>query len=570
MMIKSILQLFRKNRISKNGHLATHRRLEASAIFNAAMRQAETRQQALDILLDQSLQAFSADAVGVYQTQDNSLVFAEGRGLTVEPPSRLPADGSHVLGRSLYLGRILKFTTKGKTEKDCDFCIFLHQQGMNSLIISPLQISQKAVGVLYIAFHRLIKLQPDDEQLLHAFSEAAGNTIHRFVVTEQLEQTVSNRNLELSLLYDLMEIPGQISEMDVLLRTSLNRILEATNSSIGAIHFLDPTDQKLKLAISEQFSDEFQKYLAIAGFSDKLWTHAFLEQEIVQLKNVPDSSSPENPNLKRRHWMYLGVPIRSKNKTIGILSLFSQSDRILSPWVSQMVTSATNVLGLTIENFYFRKHAEDVVILNERQRLARNLHDSVSQSLYALVISADVSEKLLRIKDFPGLRQQLRDLGKVALQGLKEMRLMLYEFRPASLDGGGLVKALEQRLNTVESRAGINTNLSIDGDYDLPPQMEQEIYQIIIESLNNSLKHAEASEVSLEIHKDLGTIYIEIRDNGLGFDQSTSQSSGGMGMTSMRERAQILGGKLSVASKPGGGTRVKLEAPLTRADVLKE
>jgi len=520
--------------------------------------------------LDQSSQAFSADAVGVYQVQDNSLVFADGRGLTVEPPARLPADASHVLGRSLYLGRILKFTTKGKTEKDCDFCIFLHQQGMNLLIISPLQISQRAVGVLYIAFRRRIKLQSDDEQLLHVFSEAAGNTIHRFFVTDQLEQTVNNRNLELSLLYGLMEIPGQISEMDALLRTSLNRILEATNCTIGAIHFYDSTDQKLKLAISEQFSDEFQNYLAIYGFSENLWTRTFLEQEMVQVRNVPDSSSPENPNLKRRYWIYLGVPIRSKNKTIGILSLFSQSDRILSPWVTQMVTSATNVLGLTMENFSFRKHAEDVVILNERQRLARNLHDSVSQSLYALVISADVSEKLLRIKDFPGLRQQLRDLGKVALQGLKEMRLMLYEFRPASLDAGGLVKALEQRLNTVESRAGINTNLSVDGDYDLPPQMEQEIYQIAIESLNNSLKHAEASEVSVEIHKESGMIYLEIKDNGLGFDQTTPQTTGGMGMDSMRERARILGGKLSVSSIPGKGTRIQLEAPLTRADVLKE
>jgi len=570
MNIKPRWLQFRKKATSQDGSLVKGHRLEASAMFNAAMRQAESRQQALSILLDQSSQAFSADAVGVYQVQDNSMVFADGRGLTVEPPARLPADASHVLGRSLYLGRILQFTTKGKSEKDCDFCIFLHQQGLNSLIISPLQISQRAVGVLYIAFRRRIKLQPDDEQLLHAFSEAAGNTIHRFFVTEQLEQTVSNRNLELSLLYDLMEIPGQISEMDVLLRTSLNRILEAANCPIGAIHFMDPTDQKLKLSISEEFSDDFQNYLAVSGFSDNLWTRAFIEQEIVQVRNVPDGSSPENPNPKRRYWMYLGIPIRSKNKTIGILSLFSQSDRILSPGVTQLLSSATNVLGLTVENFYFRKHAEDVVILNERQRLARNLHDSVSQSLYALVISADVSEKLLRIKDFPGLRQQLRDLGKVALQGLKEMRLMLYEFRPASLDAGGLVKALEQRLNTVESRAGINTNLSVDGDYDLPPQMEQEIYQIAIESLNNSLKHAEASEISVEIHKESGMIYLEIKDNGLGFDQSTPQTSGGMGMDSMRERARILGGKLSVSSLPRKGTTIQLEAPLTRADVLKE
>jgi len=350
----------------------------------------------------------------------------------------------------------------------------------------------------------------------------------------------------------------------------LNRILEAANCTIGVIHFTDPTDQRLRIAISEQFSDEFRNYLVISGFSDNLWTRAFLEQEMVQVRNVPDSSSPENPNPNRKYWVYLGIPIRSKNKTIGVLSLISQSDRILSPWVTQMLTSATNVLGLTVENFYFRKHAEDVVILTERQRLARNLHDSVSQSLYALVISADVSEKLLRIKDFPGLRQQLRDLGKVALQGLKEMRLMLYEFRPASLEAGGLVKGLELRLNTVESRAGINTTLSVDGEYDLPPQMEQEIYQIAVESLNNTLKHAEASEVSVELHKDTDKIYLEVKDNGLGFDQSTSQTSGGMGMDSMRERARILGGKFTIFSVPGKGTMIQLEAPLTRADVLKE
>lgn len=539
-------------------------------MFNAAMRQAESRKQALNVLLDQSMQMFLADSVGVYQLQENSLVFADGRGLTIEVPATLPADASSVLGRSLYLSRILSYSTEGRTKADCDFCIFLHQQGMKFVIIIPIQISQRAVGVLYIALRRKIKILPEDEQLLSAFSEATGNTIHRFVVTEQLEQTVTNRNLELTLLYDLMEIAGKTSEMDALLRTSLNRILETANCAIGVIHFFDPAEQKLKMAISEQFSEEFQNYLAISGYSDNLWTRAFLEQEMVQVKNVPDCSLPEIPNPNRKYWVYLGIPIRSKNKTIGVLSLMCQSDRILNPSVTQMLTSATKVLGLTVENFYFRKHAEDVVILNERQRLARNLHDSVSQSLYALVISADVSEKLLRIKDFSGLRQQLRDLGKVALQGLKEMRLMLYEFRPASLDIGGLVKALELRLSTVESRAGIHATFSADGEYDLPPQMEQEVYQITIESLNNSLKHAEASEVSIDIHKGTEKIFLEIKDNGLGFDPSTSQTSGGMGMNSMRERARILGGKLTVLSVPGKGTKIQLEAPLTRADVLKE
>jgi signal transduction histidine kinase len=218
-----------------------------------------------------------------------------------------------------------------------------------------------------------------------------------------------------------------------------------------------------------------------------------------------------------------------------------------------------------VESVHFRKQAEDAVILSERQRMGRNLHDSVSQSLYALVLSADISEKLLRIKDYTGLRQQLRDLGKVALQGLKEMRLMLYEFRPASLESGGLVKALEERLQTVEIRAGIDASISVVGNFDIPPQMEQEIYQIVIEGLNNSLKHAEASVVTVSLRKDEDCIYLEIQDNGLGFDQSTPLPIGGMGLESMRERARILGGELSVTSAPGEGAVIRLKAPLGRA-----
>jgi len=196
--------------------------------------------------------------------------------------------------------------------------------------------------------------------------------------------------------------------------------------------------------------------------------------------------------------------------------------------------------------------------------LARNLHDSVSQSLYGLVISADVSEKLLRIKNYSGLRQELRDIAKVALQGLKEMRLMLNDFRPTSLEGVGLAGALEMRLNTVECRAGIEVSLSIDEKLKLSSQMEQEIYRIAIEALNNSLKHSEATSVVVTIYREDSSLLLEIRDNGIGFDPSANRTEGGMGLTSMHERARILGGDLTILSSPGQGTSIRLRAPLTR------
>jgi signal transduction histidine kinase len=546
------------------------RQLEASAKLNAAMRQTETRSQALQVLLDQSLQAFSADAVGVYDLKESNLIYTAGRGLSSLPPERVPAGSNSVLCQAMFSDRVLRFETGQASADDCDFCAFLAQEGMQCLLVTPLRTGQRVVGVLFIALRTLIHLSLNDVQLLNVFSEAAGNTLHRFQILEQLEQTVANREEELQLLYDLMVIAGETSEMDQLLQKSLERILSAVDCPIGVMHFIDPATQRVKIAAREQYSEDFDTYLTISGKSDLLWERVYRDQQIVTVHDLPDRSFPEFPNPQRQYYAYLGFPIRIKAKVVGVLSLLSPSSRLLEPAAVQLVNSAAGELGLAVESTHFRKQAEDAMILRERQRLGRNLHDSVSQSLYALVISADVSEKLLRIKDFPGLRKELKDIGQVALQGLKEMRLLLYEFRPASLENIGLVKALEQRLNTVEGRAGIDAALVIEGSVNLTPEMEQEIYRITIEGLNNSLKHSAASRVSVTLRKTAELFELEIQDNGLGFDPSTGQIAGGMGLDSMRERARILGGELSIASRPEEGTIIRLSAPLTRINPIEE
>lgn len=372
------------------------------------------------------------------------------------------------------------------------------------------------------------------------------------------------RDLELQLLYDLMTIAGETLDMESLLQKSLTRILQTAGGEIGVIHFLDPDGKRLKISVSENFPEEFANYLLISGVSDRLWTRVFQREAPVSVSRLPDRSFPEIPSARLQYYLYTGVPIPIKNKVVGVLSLFGRSDLFHKPMIHQLLLSAAEELGLAVESTHFRKQAEDTAILNERQRMGRNLHDSVSQSLYALVVSSDVSEKLLRIKDYPGLRQELRDMCKVALQGLKDMRLILYEFRPASLESVGLEKALELRLNSVECRAGIDVSVAIDGDLNLGTQMEQEIYQVAMECLNNSLRHAQASAVSVALNKDNESIQLEVRDNGCGFDPSSSNMDGGMGFENMHARARILGGELSVSSASGKGTLVCLRVPFAQ------
>jgi signal transduction histidine kinase len=148
-----------------------------------------------------------------------------------------------------------------------------------------------------------------------------------------------------------------------------------------------------------------------------------------------------------------------------------------------------------------------------------------------------------------------RRLGAVGQQALREMRLLLHQLRPSILEEEGLVNAIQQRLDTVERRANIDAQLVLRGNIDaLPPKIEDELFNIAHEALNNSLRHARAESVVVRIEEDPGKVTLSVEDDGIGFDASAKHS--GMGLRNMQERAQAIAGELSIHSEKGHGTRV--------------
>jgi signal transduction histidine kinase len=155
-------------------------------------------------------------------------------------------------------------------------------------------------------------------------------------------------------------------------------------------------------------------------------------------------------------------------------------------------------------------------------------------------------------------------LQETAGQSLKEMRLLLYELRPSSFEEEGLVNALDLRLDAVERRSRIESNLEVIGEIDLPDPVAWEIYRIAIEALNNSLKHASATQVVVRLEAQDGGVVLEVQDNGTGFEIDGAEK-GGFGIRSMRQRAMGIGGKLAIESKPEGGTCVQVRVPVMEA-----
>jgi len=198
-------------------------------------------------------------------------------------------------------------------------------------------------------------------------------------------------------------------------------------------------------------------------------------------------------------------------------------------------------------------------IAAERNRLARDLHDSVTQSLYSLTLLAEAGRRMIAARDMLQIEGNQARLGDIAQQALQEMRLLVYELRPSALESEGLVGALEQRLETVERRAGIQARFEVQGERALTPDLEQELYHIAQEALNNALKHAYASTVKLTLRCVGESVVLEVSDNGQGFDPKAQGDHGGLGLVGMRERARRIGGQLTIQSAPGEGTTITVE-----------
>ena len=205
-----------------------------------------------------------------------------------------------------------------------------------------------------------------------------------------------------------------------------------------------------------------------------------------------------------------------------------------------------------------RESEMEKAVAAERSRLARELHDSVTQSLYSLTLFTEAARHMAEEMGEENIEQYIGQIGVIGLHALKEMRLLVYELQPPELERDGLVRVLRKRLEAVEGRAGVEARVIVDEFIKLPGGVEQELYRIAQEALNNALKHAAAASVVVYLRQINGRIEMEIVDDGVGFNPEVLPDRGGMGLKSIRERAKQLGGSVTIRSQPGGGTSVKV------------
>lgn len=272
----------------------------------------------------------------------------------------------------------------------------------------------------------------------------------------------------------------------------------------------------------------------------------------------PEQNKPTLPWLTEE----LAALTQSNVRTMNVEKTFNtaQGKRVFQVKLERMLDISEKFSGVVIQ-LYDLTENKRAAIREERERLAQELHDSVTQSLYSLSLFAEWGSGLLDQGDVAQARERFARIGDEAQQALREMRLLLYELRPSTLDADGLKGAIESRLTAVEHRVGISARLEVDTAVALPPHIEECLYRITQEALNNALKHGQATSVRVGLRADNSHILLSVTDDGCGFDPETVNLEGRLGLNIMRERARRMAGVCRIISTLGEGTTIRVKIP---------
>lgn len=380
-------------------------------------------------------------------------------------------------------------------------------------------------------------------------------------------QTLEQKNRELYTLYEiaaLLNRPGTLEEM---CREFLDRLVITLGSQGGAVRLVEQETGKVHLYIQQGMSAALVKDEACINRGECLCGESARDgAAVIRMFTGPDIQDLSFRCRREGFRTVTAFSIRFKDQVLGVFNLFFKDVRGLSEREKHMLESLGQHLGVAIENQRLVAREKEMAVSEERNLLAQELHDSIAQSLAFLNLQAQMLGEALEQNDLEEARGGLKQIREGIQESYDDVRELLIHFRTrfGESDIETVIRAL---LSRFEADTGVNTRLVLTGTgVPLSPETQIQVLHIVQECLSNVRKHAAASQVTVTLEK--GPVYeLHVVDNGQGFNAAASGvEEGHVGLAIMRERAQRIGGRVTVDSGIAGGTRITLTLPLVRQE----
>lgn len=433
-----------------------------------------------------------------------------------------------------------------------------------SAIVAPIRSGGRVIGTLNVGARAPNAFTYEDVDLLEAIAAQVGGPItsaRLYAEAQSLAAQVQRRADQLAVLNTIARAASASLEQE----SSLPRVTEQIRGGFGYhqvdLFLLDEDTNELALAAaSGRYPPVPPGYRQHVNLG--LLGQAARAGRVVYLADVaaePDYLAIAEHSATRSE---LVMPIVAGGRVLGLINVESPERDAFSQEDQHLLETVADMLAGALENARLYRKAQAAAVLEERNRLARELHDSVSQQLFSMTLTSQAARAQLE-RNPQRVAAQLERLQETSTAALAEMRALILQLRPPALRDQGLVAALQQHAQLLARREGIVIGLSVAGDERLARGMEQPLYRIVQEALNNVFKHANARNVQVTLEFALDHVRLRISDDGQGFDMSEAPRGDGrhLGMLSMRERAAEIGGSMEVRSAPGSGTELTVTVP---------
>lgn len=399
---------------------------------------------------------------------------------------------------------------------------------------------------------------------------------------KELENQILEANKQLLALNAIATTASQSLSLGVILNSALDKVLEMTDGESGGIFLLNENSGRLSLKVYRGLSAHFIQGAAGTALGEGIAGEIAQQVTPLVIDDLLNDSRVSRWGIIVEEGIraLVGVSLTSKEKVVGVLMIANHTVWTSSKQKIQFLSALGHQLGIAIENARLYQELQQKEEIrsellrqiisaheDERRRVARELHDVTSQALATLAIRLEAFTAMQGHAS-KGTEIQAEEIRSLLASTSKEVHGLIYDLRPSLLDDLGLPAALRSCAHNTLEPAGVEVHIEVAGqEKRLPPQIEIALFRIVQEAISNIARHAKAESTYINLEFKERSILVQVEDDGTGFDltaiSASSSSKEKFGLLGMKERAELLGGTLNIETKPGHGTRVVIEIPIS-------
>ncbi|MGG1633188.1 GAF domain-containing protein [Paenibacillus sp. NRS-1760] len=424
-------------------------------------------------------------------------------------------------------------------------------EGVTHHATVPLRAGTDQFGLLNVAEAGKDRFTEEELALLQAVAYQIGTAIKRI----RLYQVQEQHAIHYAKLGDVIQKINAIQDINHLPLQAVSHIGDTFNWQHVSL-FMYEQEQ---LSLRAHYTDNHvrKEWLSLAIDQGGMVSKAFHENRLVKQSECDSNSCSSLSSIGIPPFSSaVAIPLRIRSRPIGVLFVSSQLGKQFDDYLEDFMYSLGDHFTLSVENLRVYEQRRELARMEERNRMARDLHDSVIQKVFSLSFLAKGAETVLAGKE-PVVERSLQEIRQLSQEALKEMRTLIWQLRPAGLEHG-LITALKQYGKSMD----LTVYEKVEGVRELPRAIEEALWRIGQEALNNVRKHADTNTVYVRLIKTESRACLEILDRGRGFSQEKRKGKLTMGMLTMRERAETLGGELTITGGKGQPTMVTAVLPI--------